>query len=97
MRFFRAHSTNETLPPTESEINEDRESEFRQVLAEHGIQHIELKLKSHENHMGLHLFVRLHKCSVDDWSELHGFSENIKKRLRSRGMGVAEIFYSLCN
>lgn len=97
MRFFRNASAQETLPPTQAEMLEDRNSDFKKVLSEYGIERVEVQVKSHENEAGIHLFVRLHKCSSEHWAELHEQSAKIKKKLRSRGVRVVEIFYAHCN
>ena len=97
MRFFQRTSAQETKPPTEAEIQEDRDSEFKQILCEYGLEQVEVKIKCHENETGLHLFVRLYKCSAEHWAELYEQSVKIKRKLRSKGMNVVEIFYTRCN
>lgn len=97
MKFFQRTSAQETRPPTEVEMQEDRDSDFKQILSEYGLEQVEVKIKCHQNEAGLHFFVRLYKCSSEHWAELHAQSIKIKKKLRSKGMNVVEIFYAHCN
>lgn len=97
MRFFSSASAHQTRPPTQAEMLEDRNNDFKKVLSEYGIERLDVQVKSHENEAGIHLFVRLYKCSAEHWAELHEQSLKIKKRLRSRGVNVVEIFYAHCN
>ena len=95
MNFFFFRNRNpETKPPTEFELCEDRNESLSMVLGECGLDKIDLKTKWLDNKKGLHLFVRLFRCSSENWTAFHKRSDKIKKKLSRRGIQVNEIFYS---